>query len=69
MYYGYTKDYDLFLQENKNNEIIEKNILFTYIGYSNISFFFCQNLNMMISVLYIESEPNLRGRNFNYALY
>ena len=32
-------------------------------------FFFCQNLNMMISVLYIESEPNLRGRNFNYALY
>jgi hypothetical protein len=22
MYYGYTKDYDLFLQENKNNDII-----------------------------------------------
>ena len=56
----------IFLQENKNNEIIEKNILFTDIGYSK-TYFFCQNLNVM-NFLYIENEQDLEGRNFDYVL-
>ena len=69
MYYGYMKYKDLFIDEqNKINQITQKNILFIDAGHSKTSFILSNFKYNEFKVEYVFCNPNLGGRNFDYLI-
>ena len=69
MYYGYIQYRDNFVENNKINTSIKKNVLLIDSGYSKTSFILSSFQYNEFNVKYVKCLPNIGGRNFDEKIF